>query len=289
MIVTKHNYYMEKSMVSIMDQIAERLTGKGNQDAVLLCEGAEGDGKTTMSIAVAFYVAEKTNREFSEKQVFFDVEKMIEYAQNNEKKIIIWDEPALQALSTDWASKCVKNLSRLLMMARKKRHFIIINMTKFYKFNEYIIVDRSIGMIHVYSQKNIKPGFFVYIKRDKLESLWRDYRFGKRRNYKKYYARKIHGKFPNVLSSSYKGNVLSEFDNASYEKAKDKAIMMIGADTKKDNLDNKDIERLQLYDRLKEDGKTDVEAAKLMGMHVATLYRMKKRVVVPKYLAEKGA
>jgi len=229
MIVTKFKYPLEKNLLPKLDLMAQRCSGKGSKkDVVLLCEGGEGEGKTTLSVAIAYYISEKTGRKFGEQNVFFDLNKLLKFAQETEEQIIIWDEPALQALSTDWASKIVKNLTRFLMMARKKRHFIIINMTKFYKFNEYIVVDRAIGLIHVYSRKNIQSGRFMYIKKKYLESLWRDYRFSKRRNYAKYCSKRIRGMFPDVLNPKYKNNVLSEFDDAHYESEKDKAINSIG-------------------------------------------------------------
>jgi len=169
---------------------------------------------------------------------------MIEFAQSTEKQIIIWDEPALQALSTDWASSAVKNLTRLLMMARKKQHFIIINMTKFYKFNEYVVVDRPMALIHVYSRRNIQSGRFMYIRKKCLEPLWRDYRFRKVRSYKKYSSKTVRGTFPDILNPKYKNNVLKVFDNATYEKAKDAAIMEIGKDTKVDKKVEWRVERL---------------------------------------------
>jgi len=234
MIVTKFHYPLEKNLVKKLDLMVERCSTKGSKkDAVLIVEGGEGEGKSTFAIAIAYYIAEKSKRKFDHTNVFFDVNKMIEFAKSTERQILIWDEPALQALSTDWASSAVKNLTRLLMMARKKQHFIMINMTKFYKFNEYIVVDRAIGLIHVYSRKNIYSGRFVYIPKKKLELLWRDYRFSKRRNYNKHCSKKIRGSFPNVLSPKYKNNVLSEFKVEEYEKEKDKAIDMIGKEENK--------------------------------------------------------
>ena len=119
------------------------------------------------------------------------------------------------------------------MMARKKRHFFIFNITKFYKFNEYIIVDRPMALIHVYSRKNVESGRFIYIRKKHLENLWRDYRFSKKRSYKKYQSKKVKGTFPDILNIKYKNNVLSEFDYGAYEKKKDKAIESIGKEKNK--------------------------------------------------------
>jgi len=271
--VTRFNYPLEASLITKIDLMISRCSPKGaKKDAVLLIEGAEGEGKTTLSIALAYYVSEQTGRKFDESRVFFDVEKMIEYAQTTEKQIIIWDEPALQALSTDWASSAVKNLTRLLMMARKKQHFILINITKFYKFNEYVVVDRPLALIHVYSRKNLYSGRFMYVKKKYLEPLWREYRFKKVRSYKKYASKKVRGTFPDILNPKYKNNVLSEFDVTSYDKNKDKAIMSIGKVEKKD----KKVEwKIQSLIQLKQSfpKMTQIELGKLLCVSSKTISR----------------
>lgn len=229
MIVTRFQYPLEKNLVTKLDLMVERcINKKAKKDVVLLIEGSEGEGKTTYSIAIGYYVSEKMKREFTSKNVFFDVEEMIKFAQETNNQIIIWDEPALQALSADSNRTIIKNLTRLLMMFRNKRHFFMINMTKFYKFNEYIVVDRAIGMIHLYSRRNVETGRFVYIRKKNLENLYRDWRFKKQRNHFKYAEKTIRGTFPDILSPTYKNNVLSEFDFKDYEKRKNRAIMSIG-------------------------------------------------------------
>ena len=281
-IVTKFNYPLDTNLVKKIDLMIERCSNKGSKkDAVILCEGSEGEGKTTFSIALAYYVAEQTGREFGADRLFFDVEKMIEFAQSTEKQIIIWDEPALQALSTDWASSAVRNLTRLLMMARKKQHFIIINITKFYKFNEYVVVDRPLAMIHVYSRKNIESGRFMYIRKKYLEPLWRDYRFRKVRSYKKYSSKSIRGTFPDILNPKYKNNVLKVFDNNAYEKAKDAAIMDIGKDVKKDKKVEWRVERLIKW-RVKFPDMAQKEMADILGVSTDTIRRDKQ---TPYYIA----
>lgn len=236
MNVTRFNYPLESTLVKVLDAIIDRCHGKGSKkDTVLGIEGGEGEGKTTSSIAIAYYVSEKTGRPFNAKHVFFDAEEVVKFAQSTKEQIIIWDEPALQALSTDWASSVVKNITRLLMMARKKRHFIMINMTKFFKFNEYIVVDRCVGMIHMYTRKSTnQSGRFIYIPQRNLEPLWRDYRYAKKRNYNKYKSKKCRGAFPDVLNPKYQHTVVSEFDLKYYESMKDKAIKSIG--TQKDKM-----------------------------------------------------
>jgi hypothetical protein len=228
------DFPLENKLVKKLDIMIKRCSDeRTKRDAVLVIEGAEGDGKTTCSVAVAYYAATKLNRKFTSKNVFFDVKEMIQFLQSTEGQIAVWDEPALQALSGDFASKVVKDLTRLLMMVRKKRHFIIINITHFNKFNDYVICDRPLGMIHVYSRGGIESGRFMFIRKKFLWNLWLDWRFKKIKLYKKYCALggKIWGTFPDVLSEHYEHNVLKDFDMNYYERMKDNAIMQIGRKT----------------------------------------------------------
>jgi len=236
MIVTKFKYALENRLVEKIDLMIKRCIQKNpKRDAVLICEGEEGQGKTTLSIALAYYIAEKTGRVFNHTRVFSDLTKMIDFIKNTEEEIVIWDEPALQALSGDVHSRIVRDLMRLLMMARKKRHFIIMNLAYFNKFNDYIVWQRPLGMIHVYSRDEIQAGRFTYIKKKYLEHLWQDWRRFRKRNYKKWASKGIRGSFPDILNPDYEHNVLSDFDLDTYEKLKDEAIMKIGAEAVKEN------------------------------------------------------
>lgn len=236
MIVTRFGYPLEDRLLQKIDLMIKRCIQKNpKRDAVLLTEGEEGQGKTTLSVALGYYISEKTGRIFNHTRVFADLEKMMDFIQKTEEEIVVWDEPALHGLSGDIHSRILRNLMRLLMMARKKRHFIIINLAYFNKFNDYIVWQRPLGMIHVYSREEIQAGRFCYIKKRNLEQLWQDWRRFRKRNYKKWSSKRIRGTFPDVLNPDYEHNVLSDFDINYYEKAKDEAIMKIGSEQQKNN------------------------------------------------------
>lgn len=231
--VQPYNYPIENRLIQKLDLMIQRCTqNKPKRDAVLNIEGAEGEGKTTFSIAIAYYVSEKTGRKFDHTHIYFDLRKLIERIQNTEEEILIWDEPALHGLGKDALTNIVKDLERVLVMARKKRHFIIINMAYFNMFSPYIVWQRPLGMIHVYSRKEIEAGRFIYIRKKALEGLYQDWRTKRKRNYRKWKCRGINGNFPDVLDPDYKNNVLKDFNVVAYNDAKDKAILQIGSNTK---------------------------------------------------------
>lgn len=222
-------YALENRLIKKLDIMIDRVTRKKPKlDAWLSVEGSEGSGKSNTACAVAYYVKQKTNFEV---HLFFRLEALIRFAQSNENKIIIWDEPALDSLSTDQLKKINRDLLRLAMTIRKKRHFFIINFTKFYKFSEYIVVDRCLGMVHMYSKNEINIGRFRYIKKSNLEPLWNDYAKSKKRNYRRLCA--FRGGFPDIMQDH-----LDKMDfwiegvphatYKDYEKHKDRSINSIG-------------------------------------------------------------
>ena len=247
MIVTDLEYFLDGMLLKKIDlMIARCVQPNPKRDALLLNEGAESEGKTNSSIAEAYYVKCKTKREV---HLFFGLQHLIDFAQKTENKIIIWDEPALDALSTDWYKNTNKDLMRLLMMARKKRHFFIFNLTKFHKFSEYIVVDRALGMVHMYSRDEKTPGRFIYVRKKNLEHLFLAYRSSKKRLYKRYCS--FYGSFPNIMEKHFDkmGFFVEGKSNATYqdyERVKDKAIMSIGKkeDTKQDKANNKYLKQL---------------------------------------------
>lgn len=276
MIVTDLKYHLENRLIEKLDIMIKRCTNEvTRKDSVLVCEGAEGEGKTNSSEAIAYYAKSKMDRPI---HMFFRLKPLIEFAKNNENMIIIWDEPALDSLSTDWWRETNKDLIRLLMTCRKKRHFFIFNFVKFYKFSEYVIVDRSLGLIHMYSRRGVIPGRFIYVKLKNLENLFIDYRTKKKREYKKYMS--FGGSFPIVEKHLGKmGITIEGLENATledYERLKDKAIASIGQERKKTNV------HLQKYNELKKmigglkyPIKNQVALAELLNVNDRTIYHWK--------------
>jgi len=223
-----------------VEVMVERCTNEmRKRDAVLINEGAEGDGKSNASILEAGFIKSLTGRDI---HLFFRLKEMMEFAQSTEGKIIIWDEPALDSLSSDAITSLNKDMTRLFMAIRKKRHFFLINYTKFWKFPEYIVVERALGMFRVYSVKEVQMGRFLYIKKSNLERLWNDHAKSKQKNYRKYST--FHGTFPEVMYDYFDSmditiNNKPHCTIKDYDDAKDEAIKAIG--TKEGGMSKKEL------------------------------------------------
>lgn len=271
MIVTDKELYLDPMLKSKIDIMIKRCTQPNpKRDALLLIEGGEGEGKTTLASTIAYYVHFITGRQLNNSNFFFSAKVLLEFAQNTEGQIIIYDEPALDMLNAEWWKEEQRNLIKLLMTARKKRHFFIFNITKFFKFNEYIVVDRALGMAHVYSKNEVLAGRFVYIRKRNLEYLYNTYRSSKKRKYKRFAS--FHGKFLDCLEKI--------IDSESYDIEKNKAIMSIG---KQHKLKKSEVKAMQTLRKLKskipllieKGGLTNIEAAAILGYEQSTIHKWK--------------
>lgn len=261
-LVTDLKFSLDKALKKKIDLMIQRcVQNNPKKDALLLIEGGEGEGKSNLSFQIGYYAHCKTGREFSAKNIFFHAEDLLKYAQSTENQIIIYDEPSLDMMSAEWWKQEQLNIIKLLMTARKNRHFFIFNITKFYKFQEYIIVDRAMGMIHVYSRNEIEPGRFVYIKKKAIEILYNTYRKNKQRLYKKYTS--LRGTFPDFVEGI--------IDIKEYERNKTAAIMSIGS-KKVDKILKRHEELKEKIGLIKLPIKTQVELCEQLKISIKTLY-----------------
>jgi hypothetical protein len=214
MIVTDKEYYLENLLVNKLDIFVERQNK--NFDHLILLDGDEGFGKSTFSWAIAYYLAEKTGKSFTTQNIFFDADKMMEFASKNESQIIIWDEAAIGGMGMQWQSSIQQKLVMALMIARKKKHFWFFLIPKFYKLKDYI-VERAIGLVHVYSPNDMNRGYFVYFNKKRKMMLYNKIMTNKFKHLS-YKQHSFHGKFTRT------NHIINEDE---YEQMKDKAIMEV--------------------------------------------------------------
>ncbi len=222
MIITDKKYYLDNALKEKLDLMCDRTSGKRKFDNVVLIDGNEGYGKTNMAVGCAYYVAYKLKRKYDVSRVFFNLDSMIEYALKTKKQIIHWDEAALGGMASEWWKKNQIKFMKFLMIARKKQHFFFICIPRFYKLNDYLCVDRSIALIHVYARQNIHLGRFTYYGVNSKEELYNNWRSSKKRKYGEVYD--IHGTFIEALPKL--------LDEKKYEKMKDKGILSLNEENK---------------------------------------------------------
>jgi hypothetical protein len=218
MIVTDKEYFLEKRLVQKLDLMITRL--RGSDDNVVLIDGDEGQGKTNLASGICYYVSQETGRKYTVDNIFFSLDDVINFASSTKEKIIHWDEAAFGGMASQWWNKNQLKFMQLVMTARKKKHFLVICIPRFYKLNEYLCVDRSIGLIHVYARRNIQKGRMFYYNKIAKEKLYDEWKRKHKRAYKKF--KTFHGSFPKAMEK-----IFSPEEIELYEEKKDKAILSL--------------------------------------------------------------
>jgi len=265
--VTDKEYSMDGYLQQKLDLMISRCTGQRKMDNLLIIDGDEGYGKTTHTVGMAYYVSHITGRSFSVNNIFFDTKSVIDFAKSTADQIIIFDEAAFGCLAANWQSKLQKDLKILLMVARKKRHFMFFCIPKFFTLGEYFIVDRSIGLVHVYAKNELELGRFAYFNKRQKELLFYDWRKRKQRSYGKF--KSFFGKFPDIL-----GELIDEVE---YDRKKDAAILTVGEDVGSGD-SKRDIllpisERLEEYLKDMDVKITKIDISSIIGVNERTLRR----------------
>lgn len=262
MIVTDKKLYLDGLLKSKLDLMIKRM--KGKRDNVVLIDGDEGEGKSNIESLIGYYIAYTMKRKLDLNNMFFDLNALTDYAIKTEEQVILWDEGALGGLAADWWDKNQKRFIKLLMVARKRKHFFVICIPKFFKLNEYLVVDRSVALINVYSARQMEQGRFSYFNKRAKENLYYDWRKSRKRNYFKF--RTFFGRFAETLPKV--------FDEKEYDKKKDAAILSIGGtEAKSERLLKREI----MLDIIKNLGdtkkmfKNQKELAKFLGIGERTL------------------
>jgi len=223
-------------------------------------------GKTNLATGCCYYVAQQTNRHYGIDNIFFDLEKVINFASETKEQIIHWDEAAFGGMATQWWTENQLKFIQLVMTARKKKHFLIICIPRFYKLNEYLIVDRSIGLIHTYARHNIQKGRFFYYNKQNKELLFDDWKRKHKRSYKKY--KSFWGSFPEAMPK-----IFTPEEIQLYEDKKDEAILSVN--TKKERTTRRDLKLLLFQYKIsllpKLLGITQTELAKKFGTRQDTI------------------
>lgn len=233
-LVTDKKYYLDEFLKKKLDLMIKRMTGKGTDDNVIIIDGDEGQGKSEFATGICYYVSYKTGRDYSPDNIFFKLDEIIEFASKNKDQIIHFDEGALGLLTTQWQNQINRKFVQLVMTARKKRHFIVICIPKFYKLNPYLIEERSIALLHVYSKNNLEKGRYCYYTKKNKELLYQDW---KRKRMKTYHKRNdFRGKFVIAMKK-----VFTPEQCQAYEDKKDEAIASINQ--KKESLQEKKVNK----------------------------------------------
>ena len=158
MKVTDKDIYMDGYLVKSLNFAIERI--KKKHDLLLIIDGVEGSGKSTIGKTVGYYISCKLGEELSADNIFFDIDKMFKFATTTKKQVIIWDESALGGMGDSWQESTHKQLLKLLITCRKYNHVFIFIIPQIRTLRRYFAVDRSLALLRCYLRRNIVVNVF---------------------------------------------------------------------------------------------------------------------------------
>jgi hypothetical protein len=154
-------FYVDKKFNHKLDLMCE-LVVKANNDIVIISDGAEGTGKSNLLTVTCHLFSIKLNRQYTVDNIYFDLDQMMKDMQSSEEGIFHFDEAALGAMADDWQNKLQKKFRKLLMIARKRKHVLVMAIPQFWRLNRYFAVDRSKALLHTYLKDGMEYGNFAY-------------------------------------------------------------------------------------------------------------------------------
>lgn len=266
-------FMLEEPLYRKIELLSQRVTAEHpKQDSFIAIDGRTGSGKTNASLVCAGIAQKLTGRT---PHLFFSSGTTLEYAQKTEKQLIILDEPSLDLLARDWQANNAKDFLRLLNTMRRKRHYFVVNLANFWHFPEHLVVDRLNGLMHMdHRPGNLGRG--VWIRSNKIERLWNDYKKLHKRNF--FNLKSFRFYVPYIMEDG----TLEEMDiyveekahatYNDYESLKDRAIASINQGKDKSNPHKVKLNELRYklgtldFEKLKKGGVTKQIFASMIGV-----------------------
>jgi hypothetical protein len=137
---------------------------KRDKDRILVIDGNEGGGKSTLAFQIGKYVDPTLNLS----RVVFNAEDFREAVFKAKKcQCIIYDEAFTGLSSRSSLSGINRALVSLMMQMRQKNLFVLIVLPTFFLLDKYVALFRTVALIHVYEVRGRRGYFKIFSKRSR--------------------------------------------------------------------------------------------------------------------------
>ncbi|MBU1234994.1 MAG: hypothetical protein KKC77_19075 [Proteobacteria bacterium] len=232
---------------------------KKNWDAIIVIDGMERSGKSTLGFACADYMADGNLTLNNVAVDGDDAMKKCESLPNG--SVLMVDEGSLVFSSKDSMTKEQKKLLKIINVIGQKNMVFIIVLPSFFELTKAIAVHRSLFLLHVYTDKKLNRGRFTYFGQKGKKVL---YDYGKKHFGSYAYPRANWiGKFKDydIFGEEYKELKRKSLFSALHAGEEGQPLESNVSKTI-------GIERVRMYKRLKELGWTQARIAEVMGVSV---------------------
>lgn len=210
-------YYMDDRLKKNIDEKVIPDLKKRDKDIVLLFDGHEGVGKTTLGLQVGKYIDPTLDLS----RIVFNAEDFRGAILKAEQgQVVIYDEAFTGLSARSSLSGVNKILVSLMMQMRQKNLCVIIILPTFFLLDKYVALFRSKALIYVYETGGNRGYFRIYNqKRKKLLYLFgsKTYNYSPKIGKKKLFTR-FRGRFYGVFALG------DEEEEKEYRKKKMKAL-----------------------------------------------------------------
>ena len=185
-VETKINGFLKKKLDNI------KKIKKKNWDCVIIVDGIERGGKSTLAMLCGWYVSDGKLKFENIASASDDAIKKLEKLPDG--SVLIIDEGSLVFSSKDSMKREQKKLIKILNVIGQKNMVLIIVLPTIIDLNRFVAVQRSRFLLHVYTDTKLNRGRFCYFGEKKKKLL---YEIGKK-NFNSYSKprSKITGMFP---------------------------------------------------------------------------------------------
>ncbi len=224
--VTDRKLMMHSMLRSNLNDL--KLAVKKKWDGVLLIDGLEGSGKTTLGAEICYYLSYRKGRSnFTIDNIIWtpdQFEKIVQKAKPG--TAILWDEFVFGGLSTEAMGQVQNALKKYFTLIRKKRLYIILILPYFFMGTKYFTIARSRALIHVYTPDGIRRGYFKFYNYVQKKYLYiKGFKFWD-------YPKNCKSSFDGVWKTRNLGEL--GIDEEEYDRRKEKAIKTIYQKKNKD-------------------------------------------------------
>jgi len=150
------DYYMEDRLKRNLDEKVIKSLKQKDKDCVLVIDGREGGGKSTLAFQIGKYVDPTLDLS----RIVFTPDAFREAIHKAKKgECVIFDEAFTGFSSRSSLSGINRVLVSLMMQMRQKNLFVIIVLPTFFLLDKYVALFRAKALIHVF-ESNSQRGYF---------------------------------------------------------------------------------------------------------------------------------
>jgi len=162
-------FYLDSFLIQKLDTL-KNIVFKKNWDGVILVDGLERVGKSTLGITCAYYLADGN---FTVNNICANNDDVIKKIESfPDKSILLVDEGSLVFNSRDSMKKEQKKLIKILNVVGQKNMIFIIILPSFFDLNKQIALRRSKFLLHCYTDNTLHRGRFAYFGEDAKKILY---------------------------------------------------------------------------------------------------------------------